>query len=79
MKCPHCNGTGDFSGSFTKRLITLRLARGLTLRELGAKIGTGQAHLSELERGNKLPSLTLFRQLAAFYGVSLDELMGDAS
>ncbi len=62
-------------GVFGQRLRHLRRARGLTLAELGAKVGRAPSVLSLLENGRREPKLSLIEALAAALGVPADELM----
>jgi transcriptional regulator with XRE-family HTH domain len=64
---------------FGKKLRTLRLDHNLTQVALARQLGlAGQAHLSNLEAGRKLPSLDLVVQIADLFGVTTDYLLCDA-
>src|ERR1700733_2657253 len=62
-------------GVFGQRLRHFRRARGLTLAELGARVGRSPSVLSLLETGRREPKLSLIEALAAALGVPADELM----
>lgn len=49
--------------------------RNLTLSQLAEIVGCGTSNLSEIERGRKEGSVTLWRKLAAALDVSLDDLL----
>lgn len=51
----------------------LRTSRDLTLRDVEAATGIFYGHLSEIERGVRLPSPAQMVALAAFYEVELAE------
>lgn len=53
-----------------------REALGITQAAAAARLGITQAMLCQLERGSKLPSLPLARQLAQLLHCTLDELCG---
>ncbi len=53
-----------------------RLARNLTLKEIENQTGINNANLSRWECGKVIPSINFCEQLADFYGISLDELVG---
>lgn len=56
----------------------LRSRSGLTLKELASELGySAHGYISELESGNKLPSLELVVKLADFFDVSTDQLLRD--
>src|SRR5947209_2495167 len=56
-----------------KRVRRLRLARGLTQRQLAAP-GMSDAYISRIESGNRHPTLNVLRVLARRLGVPLDYL-----
>src|SRR5215475_249649 len=62
-------------GMFGQRLRHIRRARGLTLTELGERVGRAPSALSLLENGRREPKLSLIEALAAALSVSPDELM----
>src|SRR6516164_5968832 len=61
--------------TFGQRLRHLRRARGLTLAELGARVGRAPSALSLLENGRREPKLSLIEALAKALSVSPDELL----
>lgn len=58
-----------------KRIRDLRLSRGLTQQELGEVIGGNKQQVHRIEHGS-LPTIDTVKQLAAFFEVSTDYLMG---
>ncbi|AOS61696.1 XRE family transcriptional regulator [Actinoalloteichus hymeniacidonis] len=58
-----------------KRLRHLRSRRGLTLAELGERVGRAPSQLSLLENGKREPKLSLLHRLADALGVSIEELL----
>ena len=51
-----------------------RHARGLSLAEVGRKVGITDSHLSRVELGRKSPTPGLAASLARFYAPALNEL-----
>jgi transcriptional regulator with XRE-family HTH domain len=51
-----------------------RLANNLTIKELGSLLRVSPDFLSEIEKGNKIPSDYLIYSLADFFGISHDIL-----
>lgn len=49
----------------------------LSQKQLAAAVGVSQAMISQLERGEKRPSLDLFEKIAAELGVSASYLLGE--
>ncbi len=60
---------------FGQRLRHIRRARGLTLAELGERVGRAPSALSLLENGRREPKLSLIEALAAALAVPADELL----
>src|ERR1700751_2621082 len=59
-----------------QRLRHLRRSRGLTLAELGERVGRAPSALSLLENGRREPKLSLIEALAAALSVPAGGLMG---
>ncbi|NGP45699.1 helix-turn-helix transcriptional regulator [Bacillaceae bacterium SIJ1] len=60
-----------------EKLKNLRLAKGLTLNELGKKAFVSQPYLSDIERGRTMPSLDKLRLICDALDVSLSEFFGE--
>src|SRR5690606_17472817 len=61
--------------TFGQRLRHHRLARGLTLAELGRRVGRAPSALSALENGRREPRLSLLRSLADALEITTEELL----
>jgi predicted transcriptional regulator/DNA-binding XRE family transcriptional regulator len=61
--------------TFGQRLRHYRQARGLTLAELGRRVGRAPSALSALENGRREPKLSLLRALADALGVTTEDLL----
>ena len=59
-----------------KNLKEHRLANNKTLLDVQRDTGISNANLSRWESGKVLPSIAFCEQLADYYGISLDELVG---
>jgi transcriptional regulator with XRE-family HTH domain len=59
---------------FGRHLRELRLARGLTQKEVEERSGVLVPYLSSLEAGARLPTLTMAMRLAAALGCKVSEL-----
>ena len=62
----------DFGGNLRK----LRKARSLTQKELGAKVGLSKAVVSKYENGIGYPTFDVLIQIARYFGVTTDYLLG---
>ena len=57
---------------------SLRESKGLAQWQLAEKIGVSQAMLSHIEKNKRKPSWLVAQKLAHFFGVTLDELIGES-
>src|SRR5216683_5873051 len=60
---------------FGQRLRHVRRARGMTLAELGARVGRAPSVLSLIENGRREPKLSLIEAIATALSVPPDELL----
>lgn len=66
--------------SLGKRLFELRQNAEVSLQQVGDAVGVSKAHIWELEKGRTSnPSFDLVKKLAAYFGVSPEVLVGDAT
>jgi transcriptional regulator with XRE-family HTH domain len=64
---------------YAERLLALRLAAGITLRQLATATGISSGFLSHMERGKiASPSPRKLAALAKYYGVAYGDLMAQA-
>lgn len=62
----------------SERLLTLRQERGLSQKNLVKEMGFALNTYVRYERGERVPDANALVQIADFYGVSLDYLVGRA-
>lgn len=62
---------------YARNLSRIRRAEQMTLKALATKCGLSESHLSQIERGQKEPSLTTLTTLAAALGVQLGALFNE--
>ena len=62
--------------AFGENLRSLRVARGLTQKELGERVGLSKAVVSKYENALGYPPLDMVITLAAFFAVTTDFLLG---
>ena len=63
--------------SLGRRVRHLRKNLGMTLDDLGAKVGSAPSQLSLIENGRREPKLGLLQALSGALGVGLDQLLGN--
>ena len=56
-------------------LKTLRMQKGISQEKLANAIDSHQVYISEIEKGKKMPSLTILYNIAKFFEMSLTELV----
>ncbi len=65
--------------TFGQLMKRLRLEKGLSLREVEAKVGISNSYLYQIERGERnAPKPEVLRKFADLYGVSLASLLAEA-
>ena len=62
--------------NIARTIINKRKEKGLTQEELASYIGVSKAAVSKWEIGQRYPDITFLPQLATFFNISIDELMG---
>lgn len=62
--------------NISKIIADNRRAKGITQDQLAAYIGVSKASVSKWETGQSYPDITFLPQLAAYFNISIDELMG---
>lgn len=62
-----------------KKLCTLRKEHNMTQVELADQLGISYQAVSNWERGNSMPDISKLPELAAIFGLSIDELIGEKS
>ena len=63
--------------SVGENIKNLRLKKNITQMELSNRIGITQSMLCQLERGTKALNIQLGKQIAEFFGCSIDDLLKD--
>ena len=67
----------DIKENLAKNLATCRKAFGLTQAELAEKLNYSDKAVSKWERGESVPDLVVLKQIADFYGVTIDKLISE--
>lgn|GEM_PF-22016 len=71
----HEPATTGVAGGFGARVRSLRQASRLSLRELAERSGVSAPMLSQVERGETSPTLTVAQRIAAGLGLSLSQVL----
>jgi transcriptional regulator with XRE-family HTH domain len=62
---------------FGEKIYQLRTQRGLTLTDLGNRLGVHNTFVSQLEKGRKVPNAEMILKMADTFNVTTDQLMRD--
>jgi len=62
--------------SFGKTLAELREEKGMTKSALGKALAVSHSAIVKWENGTKLPSILTFCEIADYFGVTIDYLVG---
>jgi len=62
--------------NLNKNLVQLRYQKGITQEKLADFLGVSKASVSKWETGQSMPDIAHLPKLAAFYDVTIDEMMG---
>lgn len=62
--------------NIAKTVITKRKEKGITQDDLAIYIGVSKASVSKWETGQSYPDITFLPQLASYFNISIDELIG---
>ncbi|MBE6763645.1 MAG: helix-turn-helix transcriptional regulator [Ruminococcaceae bacterium] len=57
-------------------MAALRKARGVSQTELGTALGVSPQAVSKWEKGTSCPDIALLPSIAAYFDVTVDELLG---
>lgn len=60
-----------------RQLRRARLEKGYTQQQLAQYAGVGEVYLSEIERGRKMPSMTIFIKIIEALNISADYVLRD--
>lgn len=63
---------------FAKKLKTLRELAGMSQKDLADKVGISTVMISQYENGKKMPGRDTLKKLAAVFGTSTSDLLGDS-
>ncbi len=67
----------DVKENLARNLVACRKAFNLTQAELAQKLNYSDKAVSKWERGESVPDLVVLKQIADFYGVTIDKLISE--
>ena len=73
---PIVDGKERTMSAFGEKVVALRQARGVTVKEVCRQVGIPQSRLSELERGVRIPTAGQIEKLEKYFGVNAGGLAG---
>ena len=67
----------EYMNRFGEKLGTLRERQGVSLKQLGDKIGVSKSYIWKLEQGKRMPNVVMVIKIANIFGVTTDQLVRD--
>ena len=67
----------DIKSVVSKNLGTLRKQRGLTQAEIAERLNYSDKAISRWEKGDTLPDINVLYEICQFYGITMNDLVGD--
>lgn len=64
---------------FIKRLIELRMNKGVSARDMSLSIGQSQSYINNIENGVNLPSMTVFLYICDYFDITPSEFFDTES
>ncbi|KGP75314.1 XRE family transcriptional regulator [Desulfosporosinus sp. Tol-M] len=64
---------------FYRRLTQLRMAKGVSARDMSLSLGQGPGYINNIENRKGLPSMTVFFYICEYLGVSPKEFFDDGN
>ena len=58
---------------FIKRLVELRMNKGVSARDMSLSIGQSAGYINNIENGVNLPSMSVFFYICEYFGVTPEE------
>lgn len=58
---------------FIKRLVQLRINKGVSARDMSLSLGQSPSYINNIENGVNLPSMTVFFYICDYFGISPKE------
>lgn len=66
-----------YENVFVKRLIQLRMQKGVSARDMSLSIGQSETYINKIENGAALPSMTAFFYICEYFGLTPAEFFND--
>ncbi len=58
---------------FSKRLVELRMNKGVSARDMSLSIGQSEGYINNIENGVNFPSMTVFFYICDYFGITPKE------
>ena len=62
---------------FAKRLIQLRMQKGVSARDMSLSIGQSESYINKIENGVALPSMNTFFYICEYFGITPAQFFDD--
>ncbi len=59
-----------YEDMFVKRLIQLRMQKGVSARDMSLSLGQSESYINKIENGNALPSMSTFFYICEYFEIT---------
>lgn len=66
-----------YETAFVKRLVQLRMQKGVSARDMSLSIGQSETYINKIENGAALPSMSAFFYICEYFGLTPAEFFDD--
>ena len=66
-----------YEEKFVKRLISLRMQKGVSARDMSLSIGQSESYINKIENGVALPSMSVFFSICQYFGITPGQFFQD--
>lgn len=66
-----------YEDSFSKRLIQLRLEKGVSARDMSLSLGQSESYINRIENKQMFPSMTVFFYICEYFGITPQEFFSE--
>lgn len=66
-----------YENAFVKRLIQLRMQKGVSARDMSLSIGQSESYINKIESGASLPSMSVFFYICEYFKITPAQFFQD--
>ena len=66
-----------YESAFVKRLVQLRMQKGVSARDMSLSIGQSESYINKIENGASLPSMSVFFYICQYFDITPAQFFQD--